>query len=62
MPTTLIWGRHDEATPLDAAQQVAERNGWPSRSSRNARTIRRSSSLEAFVRALRTVLEEEDAR
>ena len=53
VPTTLIWGRHDEATPLDAAQQVAERTtAGPSRSSRTARTIRRSSS-EAFVRALR---------
>lgn len=27
-PTTLIWGRHDLATPLAAAEAVAARHGW----------------------------------
>jgi pimeloyl-ACP methyl ester carboxylesterase len=29
VPTTLIWGRHDLATPLAAAEAVSERHGWP---------------------------------
>lgn len=27
-PTTLIWGRHDEATPLAVAEQASARYGW----------------------------------
>ena len=29
MPTTLIWGRHDLATPLAVAEQAAARHRWP---------------------------------
>jgi pimeloyl-ACP methyl ester carboxylesterase len=29
VPTTLIWGRQDLATPLHLAQAVSERYGWP---------------------------------
>lgn len=29
VPTTLIWGRQDLATPLHLAQAVGERYGWP---------------------------------
>jgi pimeloyl-ACP methyl ester carboxylesterase len=29
VPTTLIWGRHDLATPLRVAEAVATRTGWP---------------------------------
>jgi pimeloyl-ACP methyl ester carboxylesterase len=29
VPTTLIWGRHDLATPLRVAEQAAARHGWP---------------------------------
>ncbi len=29
VPTTLIWGRHDLATPLSAAKAVSQRYGWP---------------------------------
>lgn len=28
-PTTLIWGRHDLATPLEVAQDTSARYGWP---------------------------------
>lgn len=28
-PTTLIWGRHDPATPLRAAQRASATYGWP---------------------------------
>ncbi len=31
VPTTLIWGRHDLATPLDTARMASERYGWPLR-------------------------------
>lgn len=29
VPTTMIWGRHDAATPLVAAEEAAARHGWP---------------------------------
>ena len=29
MPTTLIWGRHDLATPLRVAEAASARYGWP---------------------------------
>jgi pimeloyl-ACP methyl ester carboxylesterase len=29
MPTTLIWGRHDRATPLFVAEAASARFGWP---------------------------------
>ncbi len=29
VPTTLIWGRHDLATPLRIAEVAADRYGWP---------------------------------
>jgi pimeloyl-ACP methyl ester carboxylesterase len=29
VPTVLIWGRHDLATPLELAEAVSARHGWP---------------------------------
>ena len=29
VPVTLIWGRHDLATPLAVAQEASARHGWP---------------------------------
>jgi pimeloyl-ACP methyl ester carboxylesterase len=29
VPTTLIWGRHDRATPLSVAEEASARFGWP---------------------------------
>ena len=29
VPTTLVWGRHDRATPLSVAEAVSNRCGWP---------------------------------
>jgi pimeloyl-ACP methyl ester carboxylesterase len=29
VPTTLIWGRHDLATPLPIAEAASARYGWP---------------------------------
>lgn len=29
VPTALIWGRHDKATPLHVAQKASQRFGWP---------------------------------
>jgi pimeloyl-ACP methyl ester carboxylesterase len=28
-PTTLVWGRHDRATPLSVAEEASKRYGWP---------------------------------
>ena len=29
VPTALIWGRHDLATPLEVAEAASARHGWP---------------------------------
>jgi pimeloyl-ACP methyl ester carboxylesterase len=29
VPTTLIWGSHDRATPLAVAMEASARFGWP---------------------------------
>ena len=29
VPTTLIWGRHDMATPVAVAEAASQRHGWP---------------------------------
>ena len=29
VPTTLVWGRHDLATPLSVAEEASARYGWP---------------------------------
>lgn len=52
VPTALIWGRHDRATPLAVAEGVARRYGWPLHVIESANDDPPLEQPEAVVRAL----------
>lgn len=54
--TTLIWGRHDLATPLAVAQSASARYGWPLRVIENAADDPPMEQPEVFLKALHTAL------
>ena len=56
VPTTLIWGRHDLATPLPIAQAASIRYGWPLHVIENAGDDPPLEQPEAFLEALRAAL------
>jgi pimeloyl-ACP methyl ester carboxylesterase len=56
VPTTLIWGRHDRATPLAVAQAASARYGWPLHVIEDANDDPPIEQPEAVVRALRVAL------
>ena len=56
VPTTLIWGRHDRATPLAVAEAVSTRYGWPLHVIENAADDPAVEQPEALLRVLRVVL------
>jgi pimeloyl-ACP methyl ester carboxylesterase len=58
VPTTLIWGRHDLATPLPVAQAASARYGWPLLIIENAADDPPLEQPAAFVQALRAALVE----
>lgn len=62
VPTTLIWGRHDLATPLDVAQQASERYGWALRVIENAGDDPPMEQPDAFLAALRASASRTGAR
>ncbi len=51
--TTLIWGRHDRATPLSVAEAASERYGWPLHVIENCADDPPIEQPEALLRALR---------
>lgn len=55
-PTSLIWGRHDLATPLEVAQDASARYGWPLHVIEGAADDPVIEQPEAFLRALRVAL------
>jgi pimeloyl-ACP methyl ester carboxylesterase len=55
-PTTLIWGRHDMATPLGAAEAASARYGWPLHVIEDAADDPPMEQPEAFLRALGAAL------
>lgn len=57
VPTSLIWGRHDRATPLSVAEATHERFGWPLRVIEHCADDPPIEQPEAFLRALRASLE-----
>jgi FAD/FMN-containing dehydrogenase/alpha-beta hydrolase superfamily lysophospholipase len=65
VPTSLIWGRHDLATPLAVAEAASARYGWPLHVVEGAADIPPLEQPEAFLDALRsalvTVLRPDDA-
>jgi pimeloyl-ACP methyl ester carboxylesterase len=52
VPTTLIWGRQDLATPLAVAERVSERHGWPLIVIEDCADAPHLEQPEAFLRAL----------
>lgn len=56
VPTSLIWGRHDLATPLSVAETAAARFGWPLRVIENCADDPPIEQPEAFVGAVRAAL------
>ncbi len=56
VPTTLIWGRHDRATPLEIAEAASARYGWPLHVVEGAADDSPVEQPEAFSRALRAAL------
>jgi pimeloyl-ACP methyl ester carboxylesterase len=55
--TTLVWGRHDLATPLSVAQAASTKYGWPLRVIENAGDDPITEQPEAFLEALRAASE-----
>jgi pimeloyl-ACP methyl ester carboxylesterase len=60
-PTTLIWGRHDLATPLHVAQAVGGRYGWPVKVIDDCADDPPVERPEALCDALRSTLDEREA-
>ncbi len=56
VPTDLIWGRHDMATPLSAAESASRAFGWPLHVVEDAADDPALEQPEAFVGVLRAVL------
>jgi pimeloyl-ACP methyl ester carboxylesterase len=61
VPTSLIWGRHDIATPLEVAQAEAARRGWPLHVIEDCADDPPVEQPEAFCDALRSALDEKEA-
>jgi pimeloyl-ACP methyl ester carboxylesterase len=59
VPTTLIWGRHDRATPLSVAVQASKRFGWELRVVDDAADDPALEQPEAFLGALDAALRTE---
>jgi pimeloyl-ACP methyl ester carboxylesterase len=59
VPTSLIWGRHDLATPVEVAEAASSRYGWPLQVIEKAADDPTIDQPDAFLRALRVVLEKE---
>ena len=56
VPTSLIWGRQDLATPLAVAEAVSARHGWPLHVIEDCGDDPPIEQPEAFLRALRSEL------
>jgi pimeloyl-ACP methyl ester carboxylesterase len=56
VPTTLIWGRHDRATPLAVATEASRKYGWRLQIIEGAADDPTLDQPDAFVEALRGAL------
>jgi len=57
VPTALIWGRHDLATPLAVAEDASARFGWPLHVIENCNDDPPVEQPEALFRTLRVALD-----
>jgi pimeloyl-ACP methyl ester carboxylesterase len=55
-PTTLIWGRHDRATPLSIAQAASGKYGWPLEVIDGAADDPTLEQPEEFIRILKRIV------
>jgi pimeloyl-ACP methyl ester carboxylesterase len=55
-PTTLVWGRHDLATPLSVAEEASTRFGWPLRVIEGAADDPTIEQPDEFLSILRPLL------
>ncbi len=56
-PTTLIWGSHDRATPLEVAKEASARFGWPLHVIEDCNDDPPVERPDELLRALRAALE-----
>ncbi|WP_265519731.1 alpha/beta fold hydrolase [Nitratireductor luteus] len=56
VPTVLIWGRHDLATPLKVAEEVSARHSWPLYVIEDAADDPAIEQPAAFIKALQTAI------
>jgi len=56
VPTTLVWGRHDKATPVSVAEQASARLGWPLQVIENCNDDPPVEQPDALLSALRGAL------
>jgi pimeloyl-ACP methyl ester carboxylesterase len=56
VPTTLVWGRHDRATPLSVADDASARYGWDLHVIEGAADDPTLEQPEIFLSVLRGVL------
>jgi pimeloyl-ACP methyl ester carboxylesterase/ubiquinone/menaquinone biosynthesis C-methylase UbiE len=57
VPTTLVWGRHDLATPLAVAEAASRERGWPLHVIDGAADEPAIEQPAAFVRVLRVIVD-----
>jgi pimeloyl-ACP methyl ester carboxylesterase len=57
VPTTLIWGRYDRATPLSVAEEASDRFDWPLHVIEDCADDPPVEQPEALLRVLRAVIE-----
>ncbi len=57
VPTTLIWGRHDMATPLRVAEAASRAFGWPLHVIEDAADDPAMDQPEAFAATLRSAID-----
>lgn len=57
VPTTLIWGCHDRATPLAVAEEASARFGWPLHAIENCNDDPPIEQPDALLRTLRIALD-----
>jgi pimeloyl-ACP methyl ester carboxylesterase len=57
LPTILIWGRHDRATPLAVAKEASARFGWPLHVIENCNDDPPVEQPDALLRTLRVALD-----
>ncbi len=62
VPTSLIWGRHDLATPLEVAEEASARFGWPLRVIEEAADDPAIEQPDAFLLALRAAVTSEPSK